>query len=50
MTAKAREYQAKAKQYEERAKKLRDSEDREWHLILARAYRKLAEIESEVAA
>jgi hypothetical protein len=50
MTPKAREYyRAKAAQYEERARKTR-SPDREWHMICARAYRKLAEMESEVAA
>jgi hypothetical protein len=47
MKARGREYLAKAKQYEERAKKVRCRENREWHLTLARAYRMLAEAESE---
>jgi hypothetical protein len=46
MKTRGREYLAKAKQYEERAKKVR-CPDREWHLTLARAYRMLAEAESE---
>jgi hypothetical protein len=46
--SKAREYLAKAKQCEERARKIRALEDREWQMIIARAYRKLAEAESEV--
>jgi hypothetical protein len=50
MTSKAREYRAKAAQYEEHAKKRRAPQDREWQLVLARAYRVLAEMESEVAA
>jgi hypothetical protein len=50
MRSKAREYQAKAAQYEERARKMRSPKDREWHMICARAYRVLAEMESEVAA
>ena len=45
MTLKAREYLAKAQQLEQRAKKIRNQEDREWHLCLARAYRMLAEAE-----
>ena len=48
--SKARDYQAKAKQREERARKSRDPENREWQMTLARAYRMLAEAESEVAA
>ena len=48
--SKARGYLAKAKQFEARAKKGRDLESREWHTTLARAYRMLAEAESEVAA
>jgi hypothetical protein len=47
MTPKAREYLARAQQYEQRAKKIRNQEDREWHLCLARAYRMLAEAEVE---
>jgi hypothetical protein len=47
MTTKARAYLAKAKQREERARKTRDLEDRNWQLVLARAYRMLAETESE---
>ena len=50
MKTKAREYLAKAKQREERARKVRDPENRNWQLTLARTYRMLAEAESEVAA
>jgi hypothetical protein len=49
MKTRAWEYLAKALQYEQRAKKMRNQEEREWHLCLARAYRMLAEMESEVA-
>ena len=49
MKTKEREYLGKAEQHEERAKQGRCS-DREWHLILARTYRILAEKEREVAA
>jgi hypothetical protein len=45
--SKARGYLAKAKQREERAKKARDIENREWQITLARAYRMLAEAESD---
>ena len=48
--SKARSYLAEAKQCEARAKKVRDLERREWNTILARAYRMLAEAESEVVA
>jgi hypothetical protein len=44
-SARGRKYLAKAKQYEERAKMVHCAENREWHLILARAYRMLAEAE-----
>jgi hypothetical protein len=44
MTPKAREYLAKAQQC---AKKIRNQEDHEWQLSLARAYRILAEAEVE---
>jgi acetolactate synthase I/II/III large subunit len=47
--SKARGYLTKAKQCEERAKKARDVGNREWQMTLARAYRMLAEAESEVA-
>jgi hypothetical protein len=47
--SKAREFQTKAKQCEERAKKVRDLENKDWQIILARAYRMLAAAESEVA-
>ena len=47
MTSKARDYQAKAKLCEDRARKVRDAKDREWQLILARAYRMLVEAETE---
>ena len=50
MKTKAREYLAKAKRCEDRATKMRCPEDREWQLILARAYRMLAESEVEAAA
>ena len=43
MTPKAREYLAKAQRCEQRAKKMRNHEDRDWQLCLARAYRMLAE-------
>jgi hypothetical protein len=46
--SKSRGYLAKAKQCEERARKVRDPESRERQIILARAYRMLAEAESEV--
>jgi hypothetical protein len=46
MKTKGREYLAKAKQCEERARKARDSENREWQMTLARAYRMLAEAKS----
>jgi hypothetical protein len=49
MTAKLREYRARAAQCEERARKMRSPKDREWQMVLARAYRMLAEMESEVA-
>jgi predicted anti-sigma-YlaC factor YlaD len=45
MTPKAREYLVRAEQYEQRAKAIRNHEDREWQLCLARAYRMLAEAE-----
>ena len=48
--SKARGYLAKAKQCETRAKKVRNLESREWQTTLARAYRMLAEAESELAA
>ena len=47
--SKARGYLAKAKQCDESARKARDLEIREWQMTLARAYRMLAEAESEVA-
>jgi hypothetical protein len=46
MKTKAWEYLAKAQQYQQRAKKMRNQEEREWHLCTARAYRMLAEMES----
>jgi hypothetical protein len=46
--SKSREYLAKAKRCEERARKVRDPESREWQMILAHAYRMLAEAASEV--
>jgi hypothetical protein len=50
MKTTAREFLAKAALCEMRAKKARGASDREWELILARAYRILAETESEAAA
>jgi hypothetical protein len=50
MKIKAREYQAKAAQCEQRARKTRNPPDREWQMLLANAYRALAEMESEAAA
>jgi hypothetical protein len=44
----ARGYLTKAKQCEQRASKVRCPETREWQMILARAYRMLAEAENEV--
>ena len=49
MTKKIREYRAKAAEREERARKTHNLKDREWELVLASAYRMLAEIESEAA-
>ena len=43
------QYLAKAKQCEKRASKGRRLEDKNWQLILARAYRMLAEAESKLA-
>jgi hypothetical protein len=48
--SKAREYLAKAKRCEELARKMRILKDREWQTTLARAYRMLAEAESELEA
>jgi hypothetical protein len=50
MTSKALKYRARAAQCEQRARKSRIPKDAEWQLVLARAYRMLAEMESEVAA
>jgi hypothetical protein len=50
MKTKGREYLAKAKRCEARAKQTRHPENREWQTMLARAYRMLAAMESEVAA
>ena len=47
---KSRDCLAKAKKCEKRAAKMHRPEDREWQLILARAYRILAESEVEAAA
>ena len=49
MKAKAKEYRAGAERCERRAKQTRDPENREWQMTLARAYRMLAEAESELA-
>jgi hypothetical protein len=50
MTLKVRQYRERAARCEDRAKKARSPKDREWQMILARAYRMLAQMESEVAA
>jgi len=50
MKTKLREYLTKARRCEERARKIRDAENREWQAILARAYRMLAEAESELGS
>jgi hypothetical protein len=50
MTAKARDYLARATQCEERARKTHSPKDREWQMVLASAYRVLAEMEGEAAA
>ena len=49
MKTKGREYLARAKRCEDRAKKLRDPRDREWQVVLARAYRIVAEAHSDIA-
>jgi hypothetical protein len=50
MIAKVRKYLAKAAQCEERARKTHSPKDREWQMVLAHAYRMLAEMEGEAAA
>jgi hypothetical protein len=50
MTSKAREYRASAARCEAKANKQRTRAEREWQMILARAYQKLAEAEVEAAA
>jgi hypothetical protein len=47
MKTKGREYLAKAKRCEERARTTRNPENREWQMVLAHAYRMLAEAASE---
>jgi hypothetical protein len=47
MVSKIKEYRAGAERSEQRAKKMRNQDDREWRPCLARAYRILAEVESE---
>jgi hypothetical protein len=49
MTVKVRNYRASATQCEERARKTRNPKDREWQMVLGRAYQVLAEMESEAA-
>ena len=44
------EYRASAVKCEQRAKKTRNQGDREWQMILARAYLMLAEAEAERSA
>jgi hypothetical protein len=46
----ARGYIVKAKQCEERARRVRDLKDKDWQMVLARAYRMLAEAATEAAA
>jgi hypothetical protein len=50
MSAKARVYRTSAARCEERARGERDPANREWQMILSRAYRMLAEAEVEAAA
>jgi|SRR6516164_6732517 len=50
MTSKLPAFQAKAAQCEKWAEKTRDPKNREWQKTLARAYRILAEVETESAA
>src|SRR6478735_5602937 len=50
MKTKELEYLAKAKRCEGRAANMHRPEDRQWQLILARAYRMVAESEVEAAA
>jgi hypothetical protein len=50
MKSKIDEYRAGAIRSEQRAKKIRNQDDREWQLCLARAYRILAEAEAERSA
>jgi hypothetical protein len=47
---KINEYRASAVKCEQRAKKTRNQVDREWQMILARAYLMLAEAEAERSA
>jgi hypothetical protein len=47
MKTKKPEYLAKAKQCEDRARTARNPQNREWQVILARAYRMLAQAASE---
>jgi hypothetical protein len=47
MTPKARGYLAKAQHFEQCARRMRNQEDRQWQICLARAYRMLAEAEVE---
>jgi hypothetical protein len=47
MASKVDEYRTGAARCEQQAKKVRDPGEREWKMCLARAYRMLAEIETE---
>jgi hypothetical protein len=47
MKTKKPEYLAKAKQCEDRARTARDPDNRDWQMVLARAYRMLAQAASE---
>jgi hypothetical protein len=50
MASKIDDYRAGAVRCELRAKKMRNQDDREWQMSLARAYRILAEAEAERSA
>jgi hypothetical protein len=49
MSSKAQEYRARAAQCEQRAKKTRNPKDQEWQMVLASAYRRLADMECKAA-
>jgi hypothetical protein len=47
MASRIVEYRAEAARCEQKAKKARDQAEREWQMVLARAYLMLAEAEAE---